>query len=790
MNKHTRIKRTVCFYRRFVFLHPLLFSTCVVLYFLFSFAQPYFPETGRDALYQRSLDLQSNLNVLSIALQPGYEDLAALAYFRLGRGARIISAYVTNGEAGESDIRGEYPSYLAAQRREEASKVMSYLNGEAYFLNMPDIAAASDSATVRKAWPSDTLQIRLMRLFSQLRPDIVIVARDWAAGGQASLRWDTFYADLLAAVKRIAPPKSHKELAGAGILPHWDVRRVVVDDGMTRGIPVPATNWHPRWKKQYQTIAEEAAQAYRSLALQRKLWKRGKEPSYRIVYPAAGQSIKSIDAGLERVSVRLRWIETEIRNLSAATLQNKTKGVLKRLVTIMDTVDHYLARSYDLQSRERKTLLHWKEGLENLRCCLLGVEVVYAISDTVLAERQLTYFKIDTVKGIQAKGSTEVFFPGVDQGWAINEWVEGRLPLKLHETYRLLSPARLEYNVPHALYGLQFSSVRKPFMIFVIHRASSKEQSFVHRTVIPLSFAPRFVTEVLTPVVLMSSQERMVVRLTNYSRDSVKDTIKVQDSLAISTASAFRLPKKEASHLDTLFLTWKGTPADGSYLIPISISGMTVAQFVARKLRANVDTSKMVGIVTGIQNSPTEVALRRLNIRCSTIVVDSTFPYQIKMLDVLIIDRRALTLREQLRDFKNEMDDFVRRGGHLIILAQDATSWNEKPLWDGVHLSPTLSFDENVPLVLDSTSVLLTSPNIITSEDWQDWLFLRGYNFVSGPALEKASLPVRAKQGGTPLLLSMREGTGKRTYVDLALQHQWLNIHAGAFRLLANLISY
>ena len=78
---------------------------CSILYLSISvgFGQ-YFPETGRAALYQRSLDARSRLHVLSISLQPGYEDFATLAYFRLGRGARIVSAYVTNGEAGESDI--------------------------------------------------------------------------------------------------------------------------------------------------------------------------------------------------------------------------------------------------------------------------------------------------------------------------------------------------------------------------------------------------------------------------------------------------------------------------------------------------------------------------------------------------------------------------------------------------------------------------------------------------------------------------------------------------------------
>ena len=53
-----------------------------------------------------------------------------------------MGAYITNGEGGESDIRGEYPPYLAKIRREEAADVLAYLGGQVHFLNMPHIASA------------------------------------------------------------------------------------------------------------------------------------------------------------------------------------------------------------------------------------------------------------------------------------------------------------------------------------------------------------------------------------------------------------------------------------------------------------------------------------------------------------------------------------------------------------------------------------------------------------------------------------------------------------------------
>ena len=76
----------------------------------------YFPETGKYALHQRTIDLANDFKVLSLALEPGFEDLETLAYLRLAKGATVMSAYFTNGEAGESDVHGEYPHDLADRK--------------------------------------------------------------------------------------------------------------------------------------------------------------------------------------------------------------------------------------------------------------------------------------------------------------------------------------------------------------------------------------------------------------------------------------------------------------------------------------------------------------------------------------------------------------------------------------------------------------------------------------------------------------------------------------------------
>ena len=208
------------------------------------------------------------------------------------------------------------------------------------------------------------------------------------------------------------------------------------------------------------------------------------------------------------------------------------------------------------------------------------------------------------------------------------------------------------------------------------------------------------------------------------------------------------------------------------------------------KFAVEVDRTKRLGLLTGLKSSQTAEALRRLNLEFALVKPGPNFLQQIQGLNVLIVDRRALSLLPQAAALQNELNRFVEAGGHLIVLAQDAAIWNAKPLWNGMVLTATAQFEATMPLQMETGLGLFNTPNRLTAEDWNEWLFLRGYNIVSGEALAAATVPIRAGFSGSPLVATFPAGAGKRTYVDLAVFPQLMNIHAGAFRFLANLIAW
>jgi hypothetical protein len=646
-----------------------------------------------------------------------------------------------------------------------------------------------------------------MKLISDFKPDIIIVSRDWARG-DTSVQWQVLRREILNAVRRVSSQKpDKKQVWPSGVAP-WSVANLWIDRGSSSGAQVPVDRVHPVWKKSYRAIGEEAASSYTSLAVQRNLWMKGLHLGhgsrsgifYELAYPTAVPGRKTVDQGMPRaVSSSLSLLDRDVLGLTSATIKGgeslllkgkASTGVLQRLSVVMESLDRLLSQPLALSVQDRKVVLQWKLGLESLRLALLGVTARFTTSPTILTEQQVTILRIDTVTGMRSGSTAQLYFPAVEQGWAINELLQRSVPLELHKEYRLLSPSRLEYNLPAELNGLSRTSIGKPFIFFVIHQTGKREENFIYRAETPMMFAPRFTLETLTPIARMIPSERLVVRLTNHSRDGVRDVVYVDDSLAVSSKNQFRLNVKDAPFQDTLTLTWKQAAQEGTYVVPINIGKEVVGRFAVRQFETRIDSSKKVALLTAIEGSPTADALRRLGADWRIVTADSNLAEALKAFQVVVIDRRTLTLDTRLRSRRTDLENFVQKGGHVVVLAQDPEAWNVSPLLDDVQLSGVNMFDEETEIQCDTTHRLLTYPNLIRPVDWSDWLYRKAYNEISGRALEQATIPVKTAKGRKPLIAVWRRGTGTFIYSDVAFHPQFLNVHPGAYRLFANLISY
>ncbi|MBF8248360.1 MAG: hypothetical protein HW374_1160 [Bacteroidetes bacterium] len=771
---------------RFVVFFAILFLPSMVR------PQSVFPQNSPEFLYQTSSDLRARMTVMTVSLRPGVEDFATMAYFRYGLGAKLVSLYVTNGESGESDSSGTLPHELAAISREEAYNAARRLAGDAYFLNLPDIAAASDNRLVRNLWPSDTLRARVHKAIGLYRPDVVILFQD-RSPNRRSLSHQILDQELLSIAK--------SSNVSSTVSPQGRITKAFVADQGKQAKAFQVSGIDSIRQKSFVVLGADARRSYRSKQMWGEWDEVGGRSKYKVLYPERTQKSDKPETGLTpTVSNRLVPLQKRIHEVCSTIQSGLMRGgnrtldtvkILTNVSSILEDVDDSITRIYSYPYFDQVALLRWKSELESVRTILLGVRVYSRLAENVLTERQLTFLTIDTISGLTPGGVLQVHFPMVSQGWVVNESLERKLPLMYGESYRLLSPQKLAYHLPQSGNGLQNQRFAEQLNVVLVHQHPDKNKNFQVRLIFPLFYAPRFTVEGITPIVRAVPWERLVVRLTNHSRDGVRDKVYVKDSTVVSDERTFRLNTKDASFQDTLALHWQKELKEGSYLIPITIGGQIAGQFAARKFEAEVDTSKTVGLITGIVGSQTAEALRRLGVRFEVMDAQSLVAERIADFRTLIVDRRAMTLVPQFKETLPILHQFVTNGGHLVILAQESNEWNQARLLEGVRLENSTMLDHEMVLEFDTTNSLLRYPNSILAEDWDEWIFRRSYNHVSVIATSKGvETPVKVAKNKWPLLLTSKMSRGRISYVDLDLQHQWMNLHAGSFKLLANLLSH
>jgi hypothetical protein len=159
--------------------------------------------------------------------------------------------------------------------------------------------------------------------------------------------------------------------------------------------------------------------------------------------------------------------------------------------------------------------------------------------------------------------------------------------------------------------------------------------------------------------------------------------------------------------------------------------------------------------------------------------------------NVIVIGIRAYSVRPELATAQPRLDEFVRRGGTLIVQYQSASFPAPLPLAMG--RMPERVVDEQAPVkLLDPTNRLLTWPNRITAADFNGWVEERGHGFLDTwdpgytPLTETADAGQDQQRGG---LLVTRIGKGTYIYVAYALYRQLPELVPGAYRVLANLLS-
>ena len=270
--------------------------------------------------------------------------------------------------------------------------------------------------------------------------------------------------------------------------------------------------------------------------------------------------------------------------------------------------------------------------------------------------------------------------------------------------------------------------------------------------------------------------------------DSAGDTEPLKFSVTPSTTheGAYTIQAVAQSGGRTYQTGWQSIGYPG--LRPYNL--YKAAELKTRKVDVKLAPGLRVGYIMGSGDLVPD-AIEALGVTPHILTPSEIVSDQFSTWNVLVIGIRAYSVHPELKLAQPRLEEFVRQGGTLIVQYQSANFPAPFPL--SMSRSPERVVDEQAPVkLLDPTNLLLTSPNAITSADFDGWLEERGHSFLDSwdpafTALTETADPGQDPQRGG--LLVAHPGKGTYIYAAYALYRQLPELVPGAYRILANLLS-
>jgi LmbE family N-acetylglucosaminyl deacetylase len=214
------------------------------------------------------------------------------------------------------------------------------------------------------------------------------------------------------------------------------------------------------------------------------------------------------------------------------------------------------------------------------------------------------------------------------------------------------------------------------------------------------------------------------------------------------------------------------------------------AQLKTRKIDVKIAPGLRIGYVMGTGDKVPE-AIEALGCAPHLLTSAELASGDLSAWNVIVIGIRAYAARPELATAQPRLDEFVRRGGTIIVQYQSGNF--PAPLTLSMGRMPERVVEETAPVdLLVPAHPLFRWPNAITAADFDGWIEERGHSFLDSWNAGYTALTGTADQGQEPQrggLLITHPGRGTYIYVAYALYRQLPELVPGSYRLLANLLS-
>jgi LmbE family N-acetylglucosaminyl deacetylase len=793
----------------------------------------------RVALYQALLDLTNPWTVMCIAAHPDDEDGTSLIVMRHKYGAHTVSLFSTFGEGGQNAIGPELYEELGAIRARETMAAAEIQGSEPHFLGLKDFGYSKSADEAFRVWGHDEALRRMVLQIRKLRPDVIItnhsVTNNDHGHHQATARLELEAFDAAADPKRF--PEQLKELYV------WQVKRLFVRAGRSNqaqanGAGVVSIDPNERDHIRNTVFAEEALRALQEHATQGP-WPKtladmarfrnapdGKLPVILYLLVREAKDVNALPKDSHNFFDGLQLPEDLAKRLSSPTIDGQP---LTDFVDQRDRVVNALRAARKDRSALKRTELTEVTKLGRM----------HALVDEALAAAAGLQISIAPKNPETVLGSSASLTVNVSNRGKLSPWLSPThsdtgdfrknmfvklgnirpyeiLPGKTQTfTYSVLGA---KVTVPHSDHLYDDSLFTEPTTLSVGGKIDDLDFQISTKTWIDV--APTVEIANITPSPFMLTLTKSVkpaivnFQLINHSPEEIEVGVLAWTTWRKLTAQDCKTKLRPFEQRSvSCVIAGLETPVQMSNNVLLAQSQV---EFALQDLKKPTPIGKKslhvgltgavvvpdlkVGYIRGFDHSLPN-ALTALGVESKELNVEAVKLNDLQQYSAIIVDNRVYDSQPELIAANQRLLDYAKEGGTLIVFYHKSNEWNPDPRRNRPQLAPFPIIlgdervtDENAEVTFEDLGhPLLNVPNKLQRPDFIGWIQERGLYYPKEwdanyyALLSMADPDENQLKGG---LLVADYGSGHYIYTSLVWYRQLRAGVPGAYRMLANMISY
>jgi LmbE family N-acetylglucosaminyl deacetylase len=816
----------------------------VLLFYCTEIIQAQPKALSSSEIYQNIQKLNTVGNAMYVAAHPDDENTLLIAWLSKEKKVRTAYMAMTRGDGGQNLIGSEQGEYVGLLRTHELLEARKIDGGEQYFSRAVDFGFSKQTEEALSTWGKDKILEDLVYQIRKFQPDVLInrFPPDARAGHGHHSASAVLAAEAFDAAAD--PTKFPEQLKNLKV---WQAKRLVwntFNRGFTNAEPtdgpfikLPLADYSPLLGKSYSEIAAEARSKHRSqgfgsaptrnerfdFAINIKgepakedlfdgidlTWRRiqGGEPIGKALDDILSQfDFKSPSKSVKNLIEVYKAIEKTPESIYKT---NKLSECLNLILACSGIYCEANAATNMISPGQTLKVFATAVNRSNLDVKIENFKIYGAASKDSVLGKSLTYNKsIDFAVDTKIPATA-----GITQPYWLNEkpekgiykvqedkfrglpmapdalWAEFTLNI-LGESLKYTHPIKYKYTEPSIGEIYKYLEIRPEIMlnldqkvyIFADNKPKKvgvmvKSNIANNSTKVKLNLATGWNYEPKEIEVNFTekNQEKPVFFTVTPPTSSSETEIKALASTANGTFSK-SLKNVKYEHIPELNVFPEATAKANR--INLLKKGQNIA-YIAGAGDEVPESLKQIGY-----------DLTNLN--------ETTIKGNLAKYDAIIVGVRAYNTEDWLVNAQNTLFEYVKNGGNLIVQYQTQAFYGTVKTKElgpfPISIGRGRVTEENAEMkVLRATDPILNTPNKIDSKDYDGWIQERGLYFAEKWSDKYTSVYSIKDTGETEQegsLLYTKYGKGTYIFTGLSFFRQLPAGVPGAFRLMANLISF